>query len=56
MPTTDNEADRIICVCSKYLIHPTDIVKLAKDLHEQVGKNSKNWSVRETMRMRKSVV
>lgn len=51
MPTTNTEAGRILQICLKYLTQPQDILKFTRDLHEQVGQKSDNWSVRETMRM-----
>lgn len=51
MPTTDQEADKIIELCSKHGMQANRLLHLSRDLHEQVGKNSDNWSVRETMRM-----
>jgi len=51
MPTTGQEADKIIELCSKHGMQPKQLLHLARDLHEQVGKDSDNWSVRETMRM-----
>jgi hypothetical protein len=51
MPTSDKEADKIIELCSRYGVGPQTLLHLSRDLHEQVGQVSDNWSVRETMRM-----
>lgn len=51
MPTTAQEADKVIELCCKHGVEPKGLLGLAKDLHEQVGQISDNWSVRETMRM-----
>lgn len=51
MPTTAQEADKIILLCNKYGLQQQQLLLLTKDLHEQVGMSSNNGSVRETMRM-----
>lgn len=51
MPTTAEEADKVIALCTKHGLPSQNLLALSKDLHEQVGQPSNNWSVRETMRM-----
>ena len=51
MPTTCNEADKIVELCIKHGLRPLALLGLAKDLKEQVGDVTTNDSVRVTMNM-----
>tara|TARA_Y100000034_G_C6899985_1_gene415852 strand:- start:85 stop:255 length:171 start_codon:yes stop_codon:yes gene_type:complete len=50
MVATTDEASKIVSITRKYL-SLSAARKLAKELHEKVGKKSPNVSLRETFRM-----
>lgn len=50
MPTTQDEARRIITICRKYLSAPC-LISMAVELDEQVGSRTENESLRVTLAM-----
>ena len=51
MPTTQDEAAKIIEICGRHGVQGKTLFLLARDLRDEVGAKSDNSSVRETMEM-----
>lgn len=51
MPTTQDEAAKIVEICGRHGVQGKTLFLLARDLRDEVGSKSSNSSVRETMEM-----
>lgn len=56
MPTTNEEAAKIVKICQRHNITGRTLFALARDLDDEVGQVSQNDSVKVTMRMLRDAV